>query len=100
MNTRDLTKFGYREKDIAADLLKALSNGEADFLGDGTTVEFNPNSGMVFLVDDDLNVGILNNGELVQFFSCPNCGNEGTNEDYPFNEHEGYCSETCQKENE
>lgn len=81
-NTRDLSKFGMRELAIAGDLLREYSNNTCDFLTDGVTVEFNPNSGVVFLTDDDFNVGVLEEGNLVQFFSCPECGEEGTEEEF------------------
>ena len=84
MNTRDLSKFGYREMDIAADLLKKYSNGKytdwegKNNLSDGVAVEFNPESGNVFLVDEDLNVAMKNdNGKLEMFLNCPNCRAEG-----------------------
>lgn len=99
-NTRDLSKFGYREIDLAADLLKLYSNSPPDFLSDGVAVEFNPNSGMVFLVDEDLNVGVIEDDKLMQFFSCPECGNEGTINDYPFDKYNGYCSKECEAQNE
>lgn len=81
-NTRDLSQFGMRELAIAGDLLREYSNGTCDFLTDGVAVEFNPNSGEVFLVDEDFNVGVLQDGSLVQFFSCPVCSEEGTAEDF------------------
>lgn len=81
-NTRDLSQFGMRELAIAGDLLREYSNGTCDFLSDGVAVEFNPNSGMVFLVDEDFNVGVLKNGALVQFFTCVECGTEGTEQDF------------------
>jgi hypothetical protein len=76
--TSDLTKFGYREIDMAADLLKAYAKNGSEFLTDGVNVYMNVNSGSVFLCDEDMNVGMLEAGEVVKFFSCPNCGNEGT----------------------
>lgn len=81
-STQDLSKFGYREKDIAADLLKAYASGQGEFLSDGVTVEFNPNSGNVFLVDEDYNVGMMNGDKLEQFFSCSDCGAEGFKGDF------------------
>lgn len=104
-NTRDLSKFGMRELAIAGDLLREYSNGTCDFLTDGVTVEFNPNSGVVFLTDEDYNVGVLEDGALVQFYSCPVCGFEGTQEEAleeqkDFEEHMGYCSQSCEDENE
>lgn len=78
MNTQDLSQFGYREIDILADLLKAYANNPPEFFSDNVTFEFNPNSGVVFLLDEDLNVGVLEDDKIVQFFSCPECGEEGT----------------------
>lgn len=76
--TDDLSQFGYRELDIAKDLLKAYADGKFkrnDFFSDGTKVMFNCNSGYVFLTDNDLNVGMLNDKEEIeQFFSCSTCG--------------------------
>ncbi len=80
-NTRDLSQFGMRELAIAGDLLREYSNGTCDFLTDGVVVEFNPNSGVVFLLDADYNVGVLEDEKLVQFFSCGVCGEEGTEQD-------------------
>jgi len=97
----DLSKFGIRELIEAQELLKAYTEQGAEFLGDGLTLNFNPDSGYVFLCDEDFNVGILDDdGKLVQFFSCPQCGKEGTEANYPFSKFEGYCSKKCQKENE
>lgn len=101
--TSDLTKFGFRELDMAADLLKAYANNKnsVDF-GDGVNVFMNTNSGSVFLSDEDFTVGMLEDGKVVQFYSCPNCGNEGTQEDgkqegYDFEKYEGFCTRKCQK---
>lgn len=96
-NTRDLSKFGYREKDLAAELLKALSNGQGDFLEDDIAVEFNPHSGNVFLVDADNNVGMMNGDKLEQWFYCHECGEEGFKEDFDESEHtfaNGYIEHT------
>ncbi len=103
--TKDLTKFGYKELDEAGDLLKAYANDGCDFLNDGVELWFNTNSGSVFLCDEDYNVGVIENGKLVQFYSCPNCGNEGTQSDgeenkWDFEKYDGYCSRKCQKANE
>jgi hypothetical protein len=74
-NTRDLSKFGFREIGITAELLTRYANGrqswvsDQDELGDGVAVEFNPNSGNVFLVDEDRGVAMVNeNGKLVSRF--------------------------------
>lgn len=100
--TTDLSKYGYRELNEAANLLKAYSENGSDFLGNGLQLNFNMNSGYVFLTDEDFNVGIIENGKLVQFYSCFNCGNEGTQEDgknkgWNFKKYKGYCSRKCLK---
>ena len=80
-NTNNLEEFGYREMGMAGELLTALGDNGCSFLFDKIKLEFNPNSGMVFLVDEDRNVGVMEDGKLVQFFSCGECGNEGTQKD-------------------
>lgn len=102
--TSDLTQFGYRELDMAADLLKAYANDKEDFLTGGVNVFMNKNSGNVFLCDEDMNVGVLEDGKIVQFYSCPQCGNEGTQEegkenDWDFEKHNGYCTKVCEDKN-
>ena len=82
-NTQDLSKFGLREKKITSELLALLgTEKDQSNLYENISVEFNPNSGMVFLVDSDFNVAVLNNGFLVDFISCPNCGNEAAKPDF------------------
>lgn len=81
-NTRDIAKFGYREKEIAVKLLQAEGNSDKwegeNGLTDGVAIEFNPSSGNVFLVDEDCNVAMMNDaGKLEMFVSCANCGAEG-----------------------
>ena len=83
-NTRNLADFGHRERQSASELMGALntSNDKTGMLSNhGVAVEFNPMSAMVFLVDEDFNVAIMEGDELVDFISCPNCGNEGTKSD-------------------
>jgi hypothetical protein len=82
-NTRDLSKFGLREIGIAAELLTRCANerkswaSDQDELSDGVAVEFNPNSGNVFLVDEDFRVAMVNNnGKLENWVYCSNCGRE------------------------
>jgi len=76
-NTQDLSEFGNRELETAADLLKAYSQTSPDFLGDNIKVEFNLNSGCVFLIDEEFNVGMMNGDDLEQWINCPECGTEG-----------------------
>ena len=83
--TSDMGKFGYREMNMAADLMKAYANNnfkKGNFFGDEVKVFMNANSGSVFLSDSDYRVGILNDeGQVEEWFSCPECGEEGFVED-------------------
>ncbi len=111
--TQDLGKFGNEELFQAGELLKELGErgiNNFDFLGNGLTLSFNFNSGKVFLSDEDFNVGVIEHDDenkpmLVQFYSCPICGFEGTqteaeSEAKDFEEHNGFCSQSCEDENE
>ena len=81
--TNDLSQFGIRELNLAADLLKAYVKEQPEFLGEGVQVWSNMNSGYVFLSDNDYNVAMLNEDDkLEQFFSCPECGQEGFKEEF------------------
>ena len=102
MNTRKIEEFGFVERQEAGRLLLALGthHDKTDNMGDGVTVEFNPMSGNVFLVDDDYNVAMMNGHELETFYSCPECGNEGFDgDDYEFQTYQGYCSHECADKN-
>ena len=88
MNTRDLSKFGYREYGLAGELLTLISNGPDSFQNQGDfcnfhtgqqlQLEMNDSSGNVFLVDSNSTVWMVNDrGKVERFISCPNCGNEG-----------------------
>jgi hypothetical protein len=101
--TKDLSGFGYRELDMAADLLIAYADCGSDFLGDGVTLNFNPYSGEVFLSDDEYHVGMIDdNDKLREWHYCPYCGKEGFDGDehysgicLEFSKYDGYCSEEC-----
>ena len=81
--TEDLTKFGYRELDIAGDLLKAIKKGlPSDFDREGIKVGFNTHSGNVFLTNADYQVAMVDDqGNLYSFYSSPYEGREGSYED-------------------
>jgi DNA-directed RNA polymerase subunit RPC12/RpoP len=80
--TADLANFGYRQLDMAGDLLKAIEKGlPDDFDDDGLTIMLNTHSGYVFLTNNDYQVAMLNGSKLESFYTCPNCGNEGFAED-------------------
>lgn len=76
-NTQDLSKFGLVELDEAGTLLKEYANNSSVLDGSEVHVEFNPNSGNVFLVDEEYNVAMMNGDTLELWYSCPYCGHEG-----------------------
>ncbi len=100
VNTRDLSKMGYRELEMTRDLLTAYldrnyAKGNDDILTDGVTFEFNPNSGEVFLTDDDYHALLINDdGKLEAWASCGNCGAENFASQITLDE-DGECEE-CQ----
>ena len=82
--TTNLADFGYRELDMAADLLKAYANGKGpnDFDTDGVTVMMNQNSGNVFLTNDECQVLMLDSdGNLDMWHYTPYSGHEGFADD-------------------
>ncbi len=80
--TCDLSKFGNREIQEAVALLQGYLQNPLDCLGEGLTLNFNVNSGYVFLSDEDYNVGMMNGHSFEQFFSCGECGKEGFLEEW------------------
>lgn len=95
-NTRDFSRFGSRERSMAAELLTALhtDKDKASHLSDnGIAIEFNLNSGMVFLVDEEHNVAVMEGDQLVDFLTCPDCGTEGTPSDFAGTSPESCCVE-------
>ena len=91
-NTRDLMDFGYRELDQAGDLLKALKSdkNKTEQLNNNVAIEFNPNSGNVFLVDEDCNVAMMNGENLEDWYYCFECGYEGFKDELSAN-----CNTCC-----
>ena len=91
-NTNDLSKFGFCELEETTTLLTAFCN-DPSILGDGVKPEFNPNSGNVFLVDEDYNIAMMNGDDLELWHYCPICGHEGFLEDMAHNEDDEECQE-------
>ena len=86
----DLSKFGYREKEIAAKLLTAMCKGlPEDFDDDEVTVAMNTNSGYVFLTNSEYQVAMFNGDNLESFYSCPECGCEGFFNEIGIDNHSG-----------
>ena len=98
-NTRDHSKFGLREIGIAAELLTKYAGGrsswasDGDELADGIAVELNPNSGEVFLVDENYGVAMVNDhGNLENWVNCSYCGREGFRSELPLDA-DGNCAD-------
>ena len=92
-NTRDLSKFGWRELAIAGKLLTIFTRDATDnsSLEDGVAVEFNPNSGKVVLVDDIFNVAMVFGDNLEDFISCHECGYEEIKPNFLENSQDDCC---------
>lgn len=95
ITTTDMSKFGYRERAIAAKLLTAsVENGfPDDFWDEGITIIFNQESGNVFFTNENFDVCMMNGDELESFYSCPICGHEGFMEDMEHGEDDEECQE-------
>lgn len=79
--TTDWSKFGNREIEEAKELLSHIKE-IPDAYGK-VEVHFNTHSGYVFLSDEDYRVWMMtDDGNLEEFFSCPECGEEGFKEDF------------------
>lgn len=74
----DLSTFGYREIDLAQEILKAVAdNGYPDdFEEEGVRIEFNPNTGDVFLTNDENQVCMVAEGKLESWYWLSNSGRE------------------------
>ena len=93
MTTTDLSKFGYREKAMAAVLLQHCSNLPDDFHNDDVKVMMNTQSGCVFLTNSEYQVAMMNGDKLESFYNCHNCGHEGFLEDMEHGEDDSDCQE-------
>ena len=79
----NLEKMGYREMAEVKDILTAyMEHGvPADFYDEGVTIEFNPNSGYVFLTNSEYQVAMLVGDRLESYYCTPYSGHEGFIED-------------------
>jgi hypothetical protein len=92
MNSTKLSQLGYREIAMLAELLKVYADNGCTFLPGDVEWEYNPESDNVFLVDDDGNVGMLNDdGKLEQWNLCADCSAEGFASSVPLDD-SGECS--------
>ena len=93
--TTDFSKFGYREREMAAELLNAsIKQGfPEDFEDDETTIMMNQMSGNVFFTNAEYQVAMMNGDNLESFYSCPICGHEGFLDEMGHNEDDEECQE-------
>ena len=84
ITTTDLADFGYREIHEAIELLDMwMKHGlPDDFEEDEVRVMFNTERGWVFLTNSDYQVASIKYGKLESFYTCPECGNEGFEDDF------------------
>jgi hypothetical protein len=83
ITTTDLSRFGWRERRMAEELLRASREQgfPDDFEDDETTIMFNTHSGNVFFTNENFQIATMNGDKLESFYSCPYCGYEGFRED-------------------
>jgi len=95
ITTTDFSKFGYRERRIAEELLREWNkdNLPEDFEYDEVTIMFNTHSGNVFLTNGSFQVAMMNDTGLESFYTCPYCGHEGFKEDMEHEPENAECAE-------
>lgn len=81
--TTDLTKFGYRERKMAEELLKAWREQglPEDFYEEEVTIMLNTHSGYVFLTNSEFQVAMLNGDKLESFYTDFETNEEGFKEE-------------------
>lgn len=79
ITTTDFSKFGYRERKMAEDLLKAWREQglPQDFDNNEVQIMMNLNSGYVFLTNSEYQVAMMNGEILETFFTDFETGEEG-----------------------
>jgi hypothetical protein len=95
ITTTDLSKFGWRERKMAAELLTASCEQGLpdDFEDDGVTIMMNLNSGNVFLTNEEFQVAMMNGTKLESFYTCPYCGHEGFKDEMEHDAKNAECTE-------
>ena len=79
ITTTDFGKFGARERAMVRELLDAWNKQglPEDFYGEDVKPMMNMQSGYVFLTNSEYQVAMMNGDKLESFYSCPECGFEG-----------------------
>ncbi len=88
VTTTNIADFGSRERKELFHLIKGWDEQGLpnDFRTDSVIPMMNRNSGYVFLTNSDCQCAMMNGSKLEMWHSCPNCGNEGFQEDCQLNE--------------
>ena len=83
ITTTDFSKFGYRERQIAEQLLHEWNNKglPEDFEANEVVIMFNMQSGNVFLTNSEFQVAMMNGDTLESFYTDFETGEEGFKED-------------------
>jgi len=83
ITTTDFSKFGYRERKLAIELLIAWNEQglPEDFLDDEVIIMMNTHSGNVFLTNADFQVAMMNGDKLESFYTDFETGQEGFKEE-------------------
>jgi hypothetical protein len=93
ITTTDLGQFGWRERKMAEELLRASREQgfPEEFDDDETTIMMNRNSGSVFFTNSNYDTCMMNGDKLEMWWNCPVCGHEGFPEDMPHGEDDPEC---------
>ena len=89
--TSDWSRFGYREIEMAKELLSNIKDIKNEY--GKLEVHMNMNSGFVFISDEEYKTWMMNGDNIEEFFSCPICGHGGFLEDMDHGEDDGECRE-------
>ena len=79
----DFSKFGYRERKMAEQLLHAWNEKglPEDFYEDEVSIVMNTHSGNVFLTNSEFQVAMMNGDRLESFYTDFETGEEGFKEE-------------------
>ena len=83
VTTTDFSRFGYREREMAEELLKAWREQglPENFENDSVIIMMNLYSGNVFLTNADYQVAMMNGDRLESFYTDFETGEEGFKEE-------------------
>ena len=95
ITTTNFADFGFRERKMAEDLLRASREHgfPEDFELNEVTIMMNSNSGNVFFTNSEYQVAMMNGDDLESFYSCPICGYEGFADEFDNHSEDKDCVE-------